>query len=130
MIDAGVELVFFTGRLARREEVVLVRVLIRRRSVWRWEEFQKITRDGIEALSRNTVTGEGSRAYTAPGVSQADSQNAVSGSYSVMSWPLPFLRSENPLLPRFSGNAALRVQALLVRVLCSAKKKNVRFLPS
>ena len=129
MIDAEVELVFFTGRLARREEVVLVRVLIRRRSVWRWEEFQKITRDGIEALSRNTVTGEGSRAYTARRIASRFAerrQRIVQRDELAASVPQI---GESPASTLQWERCPARSGAL-VRVLCSAKKKNVRFLPS
>ena len=111
MIDAGVELVFVARRLAGGEEVVLVGVLIGRKRVWRRAVFQEISRDGIEALSGDSVSGEGQTCIYCPGVSQADSQNDRQRivQRDELAASVPQI-GEVALLPGFDGNASLRVR--------------------
>ena len=48
----------------------------------------------------------------------------------MINWPEPFLSCEkSPLSQSCTGTDAVALEALRVRVLCSLKKKNVRFLP-
>src|SRR6476646_7457000 len=54
----------------------------------------------------------------------------AAGSYRAINCPAPFLRLEKlPSSQSCTGTDAVVLEALRVRVLCSLKKKKVRFLP-
>ena len=64
--------VFLARRLAGCEEVVLVRELIGRSGVRLRPEFDQVARDEINRSIGMRLSGKAWRAYTAPGVSQAN----------------------------------------------------------